>query len=168
MLTSILLSPPNQRPPNTNNAATTRITKITRTAMIPVLAVLLVSSAISFFSLLSDQLPHLGRGCFASEQRQNFSSDVTRIYFRREINKSRRDLFGLSRPLHRRVCSKLRYVFRFLVRRIERCPNWSRRNAVHANAALHQVLGQRLRECVNGAFGRRVIEQLFASLETRD
>ena len=55
MLTSIRLSPPNQRPPNTNNAATTRITKITRTAMIPVLAVLLPLSAISFLLIdLSD------------------------------------------------------------------------------------------------------------------
>jgi hypothetical protein len=48
MLTSILLSPPNHRPPNTNKAPTTRITKITRTATMPVLAVLLPLSAISF------------------------------------------------------------------------------------------------------------------------
>src|SRR5687768_7417216 len=53
MFTSILLSPPNHRPPNTNNAATTRITKITRTATIPVLAALLLS-AISLFLLFID------------------------------------------------------------------------------------------------------------------
>jgi hypothetical protein len=48
MLTSILLLLPNQRPPKTNNAPTIRITKITRTATIPVLAALLPLSAISF------------------------------------------------------------------------------------------------------------------------
>src|SRR6185369_8485540 len=60
MFTSTRLLPVNHRPPNTNNAPTTRITKITRTATIPALAVLLPLSAISFSSCLFDRLePHL-------------------------------------------------------------------------------------------------------------
>src|SRR5688572_25019778 len=82
----------------------------------------------------------LSRRRLAAQQSQNFASDVTRINIGSKIHVSRCYLFRLGRALHRSVSAELRDLFRWLVGRIQRRPNRPRRNAVHANAFLNQVL----------------------------
>src|SRR4051812_18132154 len=63
--------------------------------------------------------------CLPSEESQYLAGDVTRILVRRKEDKCRRDLLGLTGPLHRRVLAMLCDLLRRFVRDIERRPDRS-------------------------------------------
>src|SRR3954465_5665136 len=114
---------------------------------------------------------HHTRSCgrrLSTEQREDLSSDVARVRARREKHIRWRDLLRLTRTLHGRLLSVLRRLLRLLVRNIERGPDRTRRDAVHANALLDETLRERFREGVDGAFRRRVVEQFLTSLHAGD
>src|SRR5690348_5826264 len=74
-----------------------------------------------------------------------------------EEEEARSDLIGLARTAHRRVLAEIRnFLLGLAARRVERSPDGARRNRVHANSVLHQILRERAREADDRALGRTV------------
>jgi len=70
---------------------------------------------------------------------QDLPSHVAGIVTGQE-QEARRDFIWLAGPLHRRLLAKLGNLLRVLAaKRIERGPDWPRRNRVHSNALLDQI-----------------------------
>src|SRR5205085_7573574 len=104
----------------------------------------------------------------ATEKRQHFSGDVTRVALGREEHERRRDLLRLRRPFHRRLLSELRNRFGRFVGWIERGPDGTRRNAVDAYAFAYEILRERFGKRVDCALRRGIIEKFGAALQTRN
>src|ERR1051326_522305 len=85
----------------------------------------------------------LSRCCrFTAEEREHFAGDVARIGVRREEDICRCDFFGLPGTLHRGLLPMFRGFLWLLVRDVERCPDRTRRHAVHTDPFLHEILCQ--------------------------
>ncbi len=84
----------------------------------------------------------------AAHHLQHGSRDVRRIRIRREEHVRGRELLRLRRPAHRHVAAELRDLLgrSAAVGGVERRPYRARRDRIHPNAALDQILRQRLGE----------------------
>lgn len=79
-----------------------------------------------------------------------------------------RNLFGLRDALHVGIAYEFGDLVCRLVRQIQRCPDRSWRDGVHADSLGRTVLRQGLGERVDGTLRRGVVERSGTALQTRD
>jgi hypothetical protein len=112
--------------------------------------------------------PKSARGGLATQQSQHVAGDIARVRVACEVHVGRRDLLGLCGTTERRVAAEASRVFVAALGGIERRPNRSRGDAIDSNTSIHGVLSQRLGECMNGAFRRRIVDEPATAFQARD
>src|SRR6476469_5443186 len=107
--------------------------------------------------------------CGVSPQhRQYLAADVAGAHWCRQEYVCRGQLLRLGWTLHRYILPELGNLLRLGIGGVQRSPDRSWGHGIHPDSPVHQVLSQRLGECVNSSLGGGIIQQALAAFDPGD